>query len=236
MPENYAIIVAGGAGSRMGTAVPKQFLPLNGTPVMMHAINAFYNSNSSPSIIAVLPATLRDQWAALCKEHGFTIPHTVADGGKTRFQSVKNGLAVVRQLASDLPQSLIAVHDAARPLVTPALIDKTYAAASRTAAAALATPCTNSVRLVSNNGLKNNAYRRELVYLMQTPQTFNGAVLYEAYEQPEEETYTDDASVVERKGYPLTLVKGDTRNIKITFPEDLRIAELLISQPKLRFE
>ena len=230
---NYAIIVAGGMGTRMGTDTPKQFLPLDGLPVMMHAINAFHRSNSSPQIIVVIHPSLHSHWLALCKTHRFEVPHTIADGGKSRFESVKNGLTIVKSMDTDLRQSFIAVHDAARPLISPELIDNTYQQAARTGAAALAMRSTNSIRLKSGNELKNNAYRRELVYLMQTPQTFNGVILSEAYEQPANETHTDDASVVEKKGYPITLIDGDTHNIKITFPEDLLIAEVLLGTMRL---
>jgi len=230
MRETYVIIVAGGTGNRMGAALPKQFLPLKGIPVMMHAIRAFHRSEHAPRIVVVIHPAMKAHWAMLCETYDFRVPHITADSGKSRFESVKNGLAVIKLLETDLSRCLIAVHDAARPLITAELIDKTYEQAALTGAAALAVQSINSVRIKSSNGLKNNAYRREHVYLMQTPQTFNGQLLSEAYGQPESETYTDDASVVEKKGYPITLVDGDTRNIKITFPEDLRIAEILFGQ------
>src|SRR5690606_38030343 len=133
----------------------------------------------------------------------------------------------VQSHCTNLSKSLIAVHDGVRPLITPDLIDATFEQAARSGAAALAVQSTNSVRLTSDNGLKNRAYPRQHVYLMQTPQTFNGHILSEAYQQDEDQSFTDDASVVEKKGYPVTLVNGDTRNVKITFPEDLRIAAIL---------
>ncbi|MFB2118487.1 2-C-methyl-D-erythritol 4-phosphate cytidylyltransferase [Parapedobacter sp. 2B3] len=228
--KNYAIIVAGGTGTRMGMDTPKQFLLLDGLPVMMHAINAFYRSESSPQLIVVIHPSLRDDWTTLCKRHGFDVPHTVVDGGNSRFESVKNALNAIT-VAGDTPEDcLIAVHDAARPLISPTLIDKTYLQAARTGTAALAVPSTNSIRVTHGNGLKNNAFPRTRVYLMQTPQTFNGAVLRDAYEQAYEHAFTDDASVVEKKGYPITLVDGDTHNIKITYAEDLPIAEILLRQ------
>ncbi|MEC3881708.1 2-C-methyl-D-erythritol 4-phosphate cytidylyltransferase [Parapedobacter sp. 10938] len=227
---NYAIIVAGGTGSRMGADIPKQFLLLDGLPVMMHAMLAFHRSGSSPQIIVVLHPSLRDDWSALCENYRFTVPHTVVNGGKSRFESVKNGLSEIKSTGADLTHSIIAVHDAARPLVSTTLIDKTYQQAARTGAAALARPSTDSVRITSENGLKNNALPRSYVYLMQTPQSFNGAILCDAYEQDEDHSFTDDASIVEKKGYPITLVDGDTHNIKITFPEDLHIAEILLGK------
>jgi len=225
---NYAIIVAGGTGNRMGSEIPKQFLLLDGLPVMMHTINAFHKCRSAPRIVVVINPALRDQWTAHCEMHGFQLPHTVADGGKSRFESVKNGLGVIKSMGIDLSKTLVAVHDAARPLISPTLIDNVYRQAALTGAAAPAIPSTNAIRIKSGNGLKNNTFRREHVYLMQTPQAFNTTILCDAYEQSEDNSFSDDASVVEKKGYPITLVDGDTRNIKITFPEDLHIAETLL--------
>ena len=231
MACNYAIIVAGGTGTRMGTDTPKQFLPLAGLPVMMHTIRAFHSSRTAPQIITVIHPALHNQWSALCKTHGFDIPHTVVAGGSTRFESVKKGLSAIASLSAvPTTGSIIAVHDAARPLIDPELIDRTYRQAAITGAAALALPATDSVRLVSGNGAKNNGYPRTKVYLMQTPQTFRGDILYDAYRQADNNSFSDDASVVEKKGHPVTLVDGDTRNIKITFPHDLAIAEILLQQ------
>lgn len=227
---NYVIIVAGGMGTRMGTDIPKQFLLLQGLPVMMHTINAFRRSNSSPDIVVVIPPSLHSHWSALCDVHHFEVPHTIAHGGQSRFESVKKGLDAIKSTGADLERSFIAVHDAARPLISPELIDRTYQQAVLTGAAALATRSTDSIRLESKNGLKNNTHPRARVYLMQTPQVFNGAILSASYEQPDDKTYTDDASVVEKKGYPIALIDGDTLNIKITFPEDLRIAEMLFGR------
>ena len=225
---NYAIIAAGGTGNRVESDIPKQFLLLNGIPVMMHTINAFYRSKSAPQIVAVIHPAMHDYWLTLCEKYHFHVQHTIADGGATRFESVKKGLETIKLMGADPSQCRIAVHDAARPLITPDLIDRTFEQAALTGAAALAIQSSNSVRLKHADGLKNNAYPRKSVYLMQTPQTFEGTILFEAYEQPEDSTCTDDATVVEKNGYPITLVDGDTRNIKITFPDDLRIAELLL--------
>ncbi len=230
---NHAIVVAGGTGTRMGTDTPKQFLPLAGMPVMMHTLNAFHRSESSPQLLVVIHPSLRDEWFALCQKYRFSVPHTLTDGGENRFESVQKGLKKLQSLGIDLSESVIAVHDAARPLITPDLIDKTFEQARLTGSAALALGSTDSVRIKSSNGLKNNAYPREKVYRMQTPQTFRGDILIAAYDDANQTgTYTDDASVVESKGYPVTLIDGDTRNIKITFPEDLRIAEIFLEIPR----
>lgn len=224
---NYAIIVGGGAGTRMGTDIPKQFLLLSGIPVMMHTIRAFHRCRHSPQLIVVIPQAQHNYWLQLCKKYDFDIPYILVNGGQSRFESVKNGLAAVQSACTDFSQSLIAVHDAVRPLITSDLIDITFDQAALSGAAALAVQSSDSVRLRSSNGLKNNAYPRKQVFLMQTPQTFRGNILSESYLQTPDELFTDDASVVEKKGYPITLVNGDTRNVKITFPEDLRVAEIL---------
>lgn len=233
MTTNYAIIVAGGAGNRMKSVVPKQFMLLNGIPVMMHTIHAFYKSVSAPRVIAVLPPDLQETWLSLCEKYHFHVQHFIADGGNNRFESVKNGLAMIKSMDTHAAQGFVAVHDAVRPLITPSLIDLSYEEAKRTGAAALAIPSSNSVRLYGIDSAEHRAYPREKVYLMQTPQVFRGSYLFSAYEQPEDPTCTDDASIVEKTGIPITIVNGDTRNIKITFPDDLRIAELLFGTPKL---
>lgn len=211
----------------MGSDIPKQFLLLNGIPVMMHTINAFYQSKSSPRIIAVIHPDMQEYWLTLCEKYHFHVQHALADGGSSRFESVKNGLAAIERINADPSHTLIAVHDAARPLIAPDLIDRTFEQAALSGAAALAIRSTDSVRLLSDDGLTNQAYPRERVFLMQTPQTFAASILFHAYDQPENGTSTDDASVVEKNGHPITLIDGDARNIKITFPEDLQRAELL---------
>ncbi len=225
---NHVIVVAGGTGTRMGAETPKQFLLLAGLPVMMHAIRAFQKSETSPAITVVIHRALQDRWQELCTECGFEVPHSLVLGGKNRFESVKNGLEAIKATGADLSKCLIAVHDAARPLIRPALIDRTYRQAATTGAAALALQSSDSVRIMSSNGLKNNGHPRESIYLMQTPQTFRGSILADAYEQADEGAFTDDASVVEKKGHPITLVDGDALNIKITFAKDLPIAEVLL--------
>lgn len=232
MARSFAIIVAGGTGSRMGTETPKQFLPLAGLPVMMHSIIAFTHCANPPQIIVVIHPDLRGEWLSLCQAHDFNIPHMLVDGGSTRFESVKNGLTAIKSAAPhvDSAQYTIAVHDAARPLVSPELIDETYRQAAFTGAAALAIPATDSIRIVSGNRAKNNSHPRTHVYRMQTPQTFRASILYDAYQQADDGTFSDDASVVEKKGYPVTLVDGDTRNIKVTFAQDLAIAEILLQK------
>lgn len=219
----YAIIVAGGSGSRMQTVLPKQFLSLNGTPVLMHTLLAFYNSKSKPQLILVLPANFHDHWAELCLTHSFNIPHQLVSGGETRFHSVKNGL----NLIADDEEALIAVHDAVRPLTSREIIDQSYQHAAQHGNAVTAVKSRDSVRQLKNDGI-SLALNRDEIYLIQTPQTFQSAQLKKAYEQAYNPKFTDDASVVEETGVKINLINGDHQNIKITFPEDIAIAELLL--------
>ena len=221
--KNYAIIVAGGSGSRMQATIPKQFLLLNGLPVLMHTIQAFYNSGSQPQIILVLPADAISYWDELCKQYNFDTPHKVITGGKTRFHSVKNGLDTINQ-----PDAIIAVHDAVRPLTSIQIIDNSFTQAAKHGNAVVAVKSRDSIRQVKN--LVSASLIRDEIYLVQTPQTFQSAQLKKAYEQPYDPKFTDDASVVEEMDVVIKLIDGDYRNIKITFPEDIAIAELLLKQ------
>lgn len=218
---NYAVIVAGGSGTRMASVVPKQFLSINGLPVLMHTVLAFYNSQSKPEIILVLPDAYHDYWLQLCQTHNFTTPHQLISGGETRFHSVKNGLALIDDVAA-----VIAVQDAVRPLTSSQIIDSAYQQAAEYGNAVVAVKSRDSIRQLK--GDTSTALTRDEIYLVQTPQTFQFAQLKKAYEQPFDSTFTDDASVVEAMGIKINLIEGDYRNIKITFPEDIAIAELLL--------
>jgi len=221
----YALIVAGGSGSRMLSAVPKQFLLLGGVPVLMHTIRAFYQSQFKPKLILVLPADFHTYWQQLCLEHSFTIPHQLVSGGETRFHSVKNGLDVIE----DNTTAVVAIHDAVRPLTDTKIIDHSYTCAAEHGNAVVAVKSRDSVRQLKNN--RSLSLIRDEIYLVQTPQTFQLAQLREAYKQPYNPKFTDDASVVEETGVAINLIEGNYRNIKITFPEDIAIAELLMSEP-----
>ena len=223
LTSNYVIIVAGGSGSRMQSAVPKQFLLLNGKPVLMHTIEAFNNSEAKPKTILVLPADYHQYWQQLIKEHSFTIPHQLVTGGETRFHSVKNGLALIKD-----EEALVAVQDAVRPLTSPSVIDDAYQCAYKHETAVVAVKSRDSIRQVKDG--KSVSLVRDEIYLVQTPQTFKASLLRKAYEQPFDTRFTDDASVVEQYGAEIKLTEGDHSNIKITFPEDIAIAELLLSK------
>jgi len=220
--RNYAIIVAGGSGTRMLSAVPKQFLLLNGLPVLMHTLQSFYNCDAGPQLILVLPAAYHDYWAELCAEHHFTISHQLVTGGETRFHSVKNGL----DLIPDNEDALIAVQDAVRPLTDCRIIDHAYQHAAENGNAVVAVKSRDSIRQLK--GDTSVALTRDKIYLVQTPQTFQSTQLKKAYQQPYHTKFTDDASVVEEMGVKINLVEGNYQNIKITFPEDIAIAELLL--------
>ncbi|MGZ3750458.1 MAG: 2-C-methyl-D-erythritol 4-phosphate cytidylyltransferase [Mucilaginibacter sp.] len=219
----YVIIVAGGSGSRMHSVVPKQFLLLNGLPVLMHTINAFHNCQVQPQIIVVLPDDSHEYWNTLCKKHGFDVPHQLISGGETRFHSVKRGLGLI-----DDTDAIIAVHDAVRPLVTKEIIDESYECAAKYGNAIVAIKSRDSVRQIKDN--RSISLVRDEIYLIQTPQTFQSEQLKQAYQQPYSANFTDDASVVEQTGVNINLINGSYQNIKITFPEDIAIAEFLLKQ------
>lgn len=224
--KNYAIIVAGGSGTRMGAAVPKQFLSLNGLPLLMHTLLAFYNSASKPQLILALHANFHDYWKQLCNTHNFNIPHTLVKGGETRFHSVKTAFETIANT-----NSIVAVHDAVRPLTLSTLIDAAYNQAAAKGNAVVAVKSRDSVRQI--NGNNSLALKREEIYLVQTPQTFQYGQLKSAYLQPYNDTFTDDASVVESAGFDIHLIEGDHQNIKITFPEDIGIAELILKNRRV---
>jgi 2-C-methyl-D-erythritol 4-phosphate cytidylyltransferase len=216
--KKYALIVAGGTGTRMGAGIPKQFLPLNGLPVLMHAINAF--KDISHEIILVLPAEHIAEWQNLCSSHTFTIVHTLVEGGASRFHSVKNGLEKVE------PESLVAVHDGVRPLVSPELINMAYLEAIVHKAVIPAVPLSESIRQKTETGTM--AVPRDNYLIVQTPQTFNSTLLKKAYETPFKDFFTDDASVVEHSGHSVKVIGGENNNIKITIQKDLLLAEALM--------
>jgi 2-C-methyl-D-erythritol 4-phosphate cytidylyltransferase len=220
--STYAIIVAGGSGTRMQAVVPKQFLLLNGRPVLMYTLEAFQQSAYKPGIILVMHPNFHTYWHQLCTDHQFTVPHTLVEGGETRFHSVKNGLALI----SD--DSLVAVQDAVRPLVSADIIDNAYTQAAEFGNAVVAVKSRDSVRSLRNG--QSESLLRDEIYLVQTPQTFKADLLKKAYQQPYTDSFTDDASVAEKAGAQIHIYEGSYQNIKITFPEDIAIAELLLNR------
>ena len=302
----------------MGADLPKQFLPIGGRPVLMHTLEAFERAIPGIQLVLVLPADQQDFWRDLCLQHAFTLPHTIATGGPTRFHSVKNGLkclglspnpSPIREERSLTPnpsprgegnfweESLVAVHDGVRPFVSVDVIRRCFAAARDHGAAVPVVPVVETLRQLSPAASSSpsapsasspstsassispsssssassispsssssaspsssspsaastspssplvgafggfpadvaasssRTVDRSLFRLVQTPQTFQLPLLLRAYEQPYREAFTDDASVVEALGHPITLVEGNRENIKITTPFDLVIAEALL--------
>lgn len=220
--SDYAIIVAGGKGLRMGADLPKQFLPIGGRPVLMHTLEAFERAIPGITLVLVLPHDQQDFWRDLCRQHAFTLPHIIVDGGRTRFHSVLNGLKSLTSGAN----SLVAVHDGVRPFVSVDVIRRCYEAAREHGAAIPVVPVVETVRQL--NPPSSTTLDRSLLRLVQTPQVFRLDLLRRAYEQPYRDAFTDDASVVEALGHPITLVEGNRENIKITTPFDLLVAEAIV--------
>lgn len=211
----------------MNSDLPKQFLLLNGKPILMHTIQQFASSSSRPEIFIVLHADMISYWSTLCERYQFHIEHHIVKGGQTRFQSVQNGLNEVlskEKERSALEEVVVAIHDAARPIIRPSLIDHCFTITKTHHATILAARSTNSVRVGSID--QNESRDREEVWIVQTPQTFLASILKEAFQQAESKQFTDDASVVEKLGYPIHIIEGDHKNIKITFPEDIQIAQI----------
>lgn len=220
--KRYVIIVAGGKGMRMGGDVPKQFRPIGGKPVLMRTIEAFRRVYDDIQVILVLPHDQQAYWARLCQEYDFGIPFLTADGGDSRFHSVRNGLALV----PDEAEGLVGVHDGVRPFVSEDTIRRCYEAAWEQGAAIPVVPVVETVRQILPEG-DNFTVDRDQFRLVQTPQVFTVGVLKKAYLQPYQREFTDDASVVEEMGHTIVLVEGNRGNIKLTTPDDLKLAEVL---------
>ncbi len=220
MKKKHIIIVAGGKGLRMGGDIPKQFLPIGGKPVLMHTIEAFYSFDPSIHIILVLPVSQQAYWKELCNHYRFTLRHDIANGGDTRFHSVKNGLAWVEG------EGLVGVHDGVRPFVSREVIAGCYAEAETKKAVIPVIDVVETVRHLTKTG--SETVPRSRYRLVQTPQVFDVYLLKDAYNQDYTDEFTDDASVVEAMGKEVYLVQGNRENIKLTTPFDLKIAEVLM--------
>lgn len=219
--KNNVIIVAGGKGLRMGSDLPKQFIPIGNRPVLMRTIEAFYNFDNDINIVLVLPLSHQDYWQQLCKKYNFTVSHKIATGGETRFHSVKNGLAIVEE-------GIVGVQDGVRPFASREMIQRCFDAAHDFSAVVPVIDSTDSLRQMKDDG-KSEIIDRSKIRLVQTPQVFDVKILKKAYEVNYKETFTDDASVVESMGVDVHLVQGEVTNIKITTPLDLKIGEFLVN-------
>jgi len=227
--QKYAVLVAGGSGSRMGSDIPKQFLPLMGKPILLHTIEQFLKVDGI-YIIVVLPEKDIDFWHEIIRHEDFEHPEldslTLVEGGQTRFQSVRNGLAHVPDNA------LVAIHDGVRPLIDIKTIIQSFEIAAETGSAVTSVPLKDSIRETGENGT-NRALERGKYRLMQTPQTFSSDVIKQAYKAAEQSFFTDCASVLEFVGHPVNLIDGTYENLKITTPEDMIIAEALLRRSHL---
>ncbi len=233
--SDYVIIVAGGKGLRMGTEIPKQFLPIGGKPVLMRTIERFREYSADLQIILVLPQSQQEYWQELCHKYSFPLPqqgeagrgsYLLANGGQTRFHSVQNGLALI----PDDAEGVVGVHDGVRPFPAIDVIARCYETARSAKAVIPVIPIVETVRHLEGeaNCQLSKTVPRDEYKLVQTPQTFDIQLLKAANRQPYNDGFTDDASVVESYGHAITLVDGNRENIKITTPYDIVVAEAII--------
>ena len=216
--------MAGGSGSRMNSAIPKQFVELCGKPVIMHSFQVFYDFDPQINFVLVLPEQQIEVWKKLCEKYNFQIPHQIAFGGETRFFSVKNGLKKI------IDDGIVFIHDSIRPLVSVKTIENCLAKTLDKGNALPVIAVSESIRKTNKKGSK--AVDRSKYKLVQTPQTFLVSKIKKAYNQPYSEQFTDDASVLENTGETIQLVEGNPENIKITYPQDLIIAEVFMRNLK----
>lgn len=225
--NRYVIIVAGGKGLRMGSDLPKQFIPVGGRPILMHTVEKFAQWDPQARLLLVLPAEHQDYWRMLCREIGCRAEHRIVTGGETRFHSVRNALDVVKQDPDLGDDDLIAVHDGVRPFVSEKVITDCFHVAAESGAAVAVLPMVDSLREVQPDGT-SQALDRSRYFAVHTPQVFRARLLLRAYEAPYSSLFTDDASVVEALEKHIALVPSNRENIKITTPLDLAIARELL--------
>jgi 2-C-methyl-D-erythritol 4-phosphate cytidylyltransferase len=221
----HALIVAAGKGTRIKSVLPKQFIELNGKPILLHTIEAFLRYSDKIKIVLVLPDDDFEIWNNICKKFNFTHPIILQKGGETRFQSVKNGLSKIEG------EGLVAIHDGVRPLVSEDIIGASFRLAAVHQSAVAAVRLKESIRMTDQDNTK--AVDRSKFRLIQTPQTFDLQLIKKAYEIKEDASLTDDASVAERAGHIISLFEGSYENIKITTQEDLIVAKALMEGRKL---
>ena len=227
--SDYIIVVAGGKGLRMGSDIPKQFLPIGGKPVLMRTLERFREYSDDLQIILVLPEAQQEYWQGLCEKYDFKVEYMLANGGQTRFHSVQNGLALV----PDDAEGVVGVHDGVRPFPSIEVIRNCYETARTAKAVIPVIPVVETVRHLTGGQarceVESVTVPRDEYRLVQTPQTFDIQLLKAANHQPYNDGFTDDASVVESYGHKITLVEGNRENIKITTPYDITVAEAIIN-------
>jgi len=216
-----AIIVAGGIGTRMESDIPKQFMLLAGCPLIMHCINAFYVYDKGIQLIIVLPENEFQSWKKLCTQYNFNLKHKLVAGGKTRFDSVKNGLSQADS------SGLVAIHDGARPLIKQDLIKRSFESAEKHGNSVPVVTPTDSMRIIEQD--TNRSVNRNNFKIVQTPQVFYSETIKKAFRQEYSENFTDEANVAESFGEIIRLIEGDPENIKITRPSDISYAEILLA-------
>lgn len=222
--NKYALIVAGGNGSRMESVIPKQFILIGNRPILMHTLEAFDKYSKDIKIILVLPQEQFANWHTLVEDHKHMIKHKLVAGGQTRFESVRNGLNTIEN------DGLVAIHDGVRPFISKQLIGACFNSAEKEGSGIACVIPKDSIRKVLynvNEYVDRNTYR-----LIQTPQVFEVSSIKMAYSQTSDTSHTDDASVAEEAGQKIILVDGDYGNIKITTPEDISIAQALVNNFK----
>jgi 2-C-methyl-D-erythritol 4-phosphate cytidylyltransferase len=220
----FAIIVAGGSGTRMGSEIPKQFLPIGGLPILMHTLSLFNSFTPAPTIILVLPLGEFAQWDLLCEQYNFTCSYTRVAGGQTRFHSVQNGLNAIKE------DGLVAIHDGVRPFVSKAVIENCLKTAAQWGCAIPAIQPHESIRKGSPES--STGINRSSIWLVQTPQVFDSKILRKIYRTEWNDSFTDDASVAEWNGLKILMVDGNPENIKITSPYDLIVGEAFLKSRK----
>jgi 2-C-methyl-D-erythritol 4-phosphate cytidylyltransferase len=220
--KEYALVVAGGKGTRIKSEVPKQFIELHGKPILLHTIESFLKYSLHLPIVLVLPEEDFIKWEVICEKFNFNKPITLQKGGETRFQSVKNGLEKFQG------EGLVAIHDGVRPLVSADLIGASFRLAAVHGSAVASVRLKESIRMTDQDNTK--AVDRSKFRLIQTPQTFKLQLIKKAYQVKEDPSLTDDASVAEKSGHVISLFEGSYENIKITTAEDLVLAEALLKK------
>ena len=226
--KKYIVIMAAGSGTRMGAQVPKQFIEIDGKAILQRTIEVFLEACPGISVVTVLPESFIPDWKNYCILHNFICPQVIVKGGITRFHSVRNALERVPEGA------VVGIHDGVRPLVTPALVADMFAQAEYVQALVPVVPCVDTMKVLRRNGevleaVPGETVDRSVLWGAQTPQVFHSELLKDAYTQPFDTAFTDDASVVEKYGKSLSYTMGERLNIKITTQDDLVLAKAIMS-------
>jgi 2-C-methyl-D-erythritol 4-phosphate cytidylyltransferase len=214
-----SIITAGGIGKRMGAEIPKQFLEIAGKPLLMHTIQVFYDFDPKGQLLVTLPKDWWAFWKELCEKHQFLVEHELVEGGVERFDSIQNAL-------EKTTGEIVLVHDGVRPLVSHELIERVKMSVVKYGTGVPMMPLKESIR--KGSMLESKVADRSSFFSVQTPQGFMCDIIQKSYNLPYESGFTDDASVVEKSGHLIAGVEGESENIKITVPFDIKVAEAVM--------